>query len=671
MKDLFSSRVLGALALPLLVSAIGCDGPAAAPSDGGPRRDAPPSDGSRADTGPIAPSDPDYSACGGRIFDPTTGALDPAEYDRQAHLWDRDAIDCRLGPTWAELHPGGVDDRPTLFEPAHDPARLCGGGSAFQTYEFGATGCPNSCPDGSGIDYLSTSAQVGYEPDLATAFGVDRLTTFGVIGQLVAVGPQFGPPRESTHPDQDLLAPGWPARGFSSRQLVALARARSTGGYAGHQALGVFEDGFVGGLGTITDGVSGGLDILQVGFDFPDHLVPTAVAISSHDELAFVTVWDTDAHVGRLAVFAMHSNFPLYDLQTWWYAGLPSSGAFTGMKYLGTIELPIATPTSIAAVTNGQQQGPHTTGGRRLGEFALIHDGACDPTVAAQFSVEVAEPMQTADVVPTNGYVVIASRWEHRVVLVDLAPLLTDLRRDYFEDMAFCNEHIVPAHVWQGEAEGIGNNPGSHQFDGEDRWPFPFVRETTTGPTLAPPVVAATFELDAPIDVEAGFERAGDSGPMRAFVLQQDGTLQTIEVERLFSPSPRAAPPTAEPHLGVAVDVCDHPTSLAMRNSNRWLWVACRGDRALQSVTFDATGGMVSTEIRDALLEDPVAIDTNDRGPIITVADFLGRQVVNYQYDAVTFSCASVPLETSGVVQRGGAMSIDGTPWLLSGANVN
>jgi hypothetical protein len=654
----------------LLLSA--CGGEVAPMHDAGPARDGSSLvDAYRADTGPVAPSDAVYADCGGRIFDPTTGALDPAEYDRQAHLWDRAAIDCRLGPTFDELRPGAPDDRPTLFEPAADPARVCGGGNAFQRYQFGPTGCDNSCPGGGSIDYLSTAGQVGYEPDGATDTGVDRLTTFGVDAQLVAVAPQFGPPRESSHPDADLLSPMWPARGFASGQPIAMSRNHLSGGYSSHQALVVFQDGFVGGMGTITDGVSGGLAILQVGYDFPDHLVPTSVAISSHNELAFVTLWDTDAHVGRLGVFAMQSNFPLYDLQTWWYVGLPSSGAFTAMKYLGDIELPMATPTSISVATNGiQANGPHATGGRRLGEFGLIHDGACDPSIASQFSVEVADPGQLADIVATRGYAIIASRWEHRVVLVDLEPLLHDLRHDYFEDIAFCTEHVAPAHVWTGDAEGIGNNPGSHQFDGEDRWPYPFVRTTTTGPTLAPPVVAAMFDVEAPIDVEAGFQRGG-GGPPRAFVLGGDGTLHTILVERLFSTSPRTAAPTADPHFGPSVDVCDHPTSMTLHNANDSVWLACRGDRTVQGVSFGETSGSVTGEIRDALLDDPVAVDTNDRGPILTVADFGGRAVVNYQLGEVSFSCADVPLSSPPMVQRGGALAIAGTPWLLSGANVN
>jgi hypothetical protein len=614
--------------------------------------------------------DPDFAECGGRIFD-ASGELDEAEYDRQARLWDRDAIDCRLGPTWDELHPGAADERPTLFEPPVDASRVCGGDVAFQTYEYGLTGCDQACPGGMGFDYLSTSAQLGYVPDEPAQWGVDRLTTFGVVASLVAVRPQFGPPRERTHPDEDLFSPMWPERGFMSGQPIAISRNHLSGGYRGHQGLAVFDDGFVGGVGTITDGVSGGLAILQVGFRFPDHLVPTDVAITSHNELALVTLWDTNEHVGRLGVFAMHSNFPLFDLQTWWYVGLPSSGAFTGMKYLGAIELPIRTPTSLAVATNGiQANGPHATGGRRLGEFGLIGESGCDPAVASQFSLEVAEPGQLADIVASKGYAIVASRWEHEVVLVDLEPLLGALRNAYLEDTEFCNTHVAPAHVWTGEAEGIGGNPGSRQFDGEDRWPYPFVRETTEGPTLAPPVVAETFEVVAPIDVEAGMERDGEQAP-RAFVLTGDGTVQVIRVERLMSFWPTREASTAAPSLGPVVDVCDHPTAMTLENSNDELVLACRGDRVVQTIAIDDAGGTVAGEISDAMLDDPVAVETNDRGPILTVADFHGRQVVNYMTGDVAFSCASVTLEEAGVAQRGGAMAVEGTPFLLSGANVN
>ena len=67
---------------------------------------------------PEDPAEPDFAPCGGGIFD-GSGQLVPEEYVRQARLWSREVIDCRLGPDFEALHPGEADDRPTAWEPPH------------------------------------------------------------------------------------------------------------------------------------------------------------------------------------------------------------------------------------------------------------------------------------------------------------------------------------------------------------------------------------------------------------------------------------------------------------------------------------------------------------------------------------------------------------------------
>ena len=64
------------------------------------------------------PAGGDFALCGGAIFG-EGGALDEAEYEHQARLWDRPTIDCRLGPKFSDLEPGAKDDRPTAWEPEH------------------------------------------------------------------------------------------------------------------------------------------------------------------------------------------------------------------------------------------------------------------------------------------------------------------------------------------------------------------------------------------------------------------------------------------------------------------------------------------------------------------------------------------------------------------------
>ena len=93
--------------------------------------------------------------CGGKIIDAMTGALNVDEYNRQARLWDRATIDCRLGPKFTDLHSGADDGRPTAYEPEHKTAS---GGYLCPTYELSGT-----C--GGGCDYGSTAGQVLYAPD--------------------------------------------------------------------------------------------------------------------------------------------------------------------------------------------------------------------------------------------------------------------------------------------------------------------------------------------------------------------------------------------------------------------------------------------------------------------------------------------------------------------------
>lgn len=598
-----------------------------------------------------------FGSCGGRIFDSVTGAFDAAEYERLARLWNRATIDCRLGPTYEALHDRGApDDRPDLFEPPVDPMRRCGGSGTLGTYEFGPVGCSTACARVTDR-FGSTSAQVLFEPDDAMEAGADRVLTFGWDHAMIAVRPQPAP--GGSHPEPHLNTARWASLGYRSRQPIAIARSNV---WWSNDGVAIFEDGFVGALGTRTDGVPADL---RVGFKFPDHLAPTAVALSSMSELAFVTVWDTREHVGRLAVFAMHGNFPL--AHTWWYIGLPNAGGFTAMKLLGYVDLPMRAPSSVSAVTNGYRGSPHDTAQMPLGSatFALIRDGMCQPSVMRSFAL-TDPPGEFANVIASHGYVIVASQWENLVSLVDLRPLLSDLRDVYTINVERCNREAAPAHVWSP-------NPSNTQFEGDQRFPFPFSR------TGAAPVVAATFEVRAPRDVFAGWVRDTQSVGPRAYVVSDEGRVHMIAPNRLAQPRPIAGtsgPATGEPRIEASFAVCAHPTKLDARTSNDTLWLVCRGDRALQQLSIDGTGGRVTRTLSDRAMGDPVAIEINDRGPILTVADFNGRSVINYQTDAITgFGCAdsSAPVTPTGAlsIQRGGVMAVQGTPFAISGANVN
>jgi len=59
--------------------------------------------------------------------------------------------------------------------------------------------------------------------------------------------------------------------------------------------------------------------------------------------------------------------------------------------------------------------------------------------------------------------------------------------------------------------------------------------------------------------------------------------------------------------------------------------IACRGDRMLQAIATYGDQATVLWELQDQALGDPVGLDLSERGPIVTVADFDGASLVNYQ----------------------------------------
>lgn len=214
-------------------------------------------DGTADDDGGPGSDDP-AAACGAMIFDPATGEIDVDEYVLQARKWDRETIDCRLGPRFSDVHDANEPDtRPDLWEPPVDPAKVCTDDGAMGTYEFGPPDCSNECSQVTDT-YGSVSAQAVYLPDDPADPGVDRILTHAWQMQRVAVRPQ--PATGGSHPDPDIASERWPSLGFSDPHPFALARAPFAGNWA-NQAMALFADGFAGPLGTRTDGVPGGSEV--------------------------------------------------------------------------------------------------------------------------------------------------------------------------------------------------------------------------------------------------------------------------------------------------------------------------------------------------------------------------------------------------------------------------
>lgn len=632
---------------------------------------------------PVGVNHPSLAACGGAIFD-AAGVLQVGEYVKQARLWTKEAIDCRLGARYEDVHEASEPDtRPDLWEPS---TIECGGNGTMSAHEYGE-GCSANCSDNN--DFGSTAGPVIYAPDDLSDPGIDRVTNYAYDGVQVAVRPQ--PSTGGSHPEPSLNNTRWPTIGFQDPHPFAVARTHL--GW-GNQAIALFADGFVGAIGTRTDGVP---SENYFGFRFPEHLAPTAVSVSAMNEFVFVTLWDTQTHQGKLAIFAMHGNSPF--AHTWWYIGLPNAGGFWAGKLLGYVDLPIATPTSMAVVTNGIRTSPHDTGTQPLAGFTLVDKDGCRSDVMDLFD----HGGPYTNVVASHGYVLIASRWEDKVVFVDLEPMLAYYRKAYLEDLAFCNANLPQVYNWDGYLPPTW-------FDGDDRWPYPFSHPKAAG---SAPVVSAMLDIPSPRDVSAGFIKSG--GTAKAYALSDDGTLHVLAPNRLYrrrTDNPNDTTPIesgAEPAKMGQIDVCPHATALSwsgkgnnfpsqvsasalggavadpairVEGRNDLPTIVCRGDRKIQQfvVTGDTEirSGLV-WELTDQAMGDPVAMDYSERGPVMSVADFDGKKLINYQMgNIVGQGCATnnYPVQSDAPegqlrVNRGGSLALPGSPHAFNSTNIN
>jgi hypothetical protein len=232
----------------------------------------------------------------GTIFN-DQGAIDPERYALEARSWDATAIAARLGPDFAQLQPEAEDDRPTLYQ--QSPKPLPGGFARINPWELGEA----PAPDG---DYWSESGQVGYVPDEPdTNAGLDRIAVYAYNSKVFALSPRLdwasGKPRSDP---QTRNANYVAINGTVPMQPVGMARGS---GLTQNEALVIYRDGLLGVAGTQTS--RAGHHRPYPGLKFPKNKVPTAIAISTSNEFALITIWDTDTLTGQLAVVALEGKY--------------------------------------------------------------------------------------------------------------------------------------------------------------------------------------------------------------------------------------------------------------------------------------------------------------------------------------------------------------------------
>ena len=581
-------------------------------------------------------------AWAGSIFD-GKGILNRVNYTLEAFNWNVAGVDARLGPTFLALNPGATDTRPTVYKPSSKAYPK--GFTRINPWELGKAPSPDT-------DYWSDSGQVGYVPDDTTDPGLDRIQVYAYYSKVFAISPRLDWASGQPHPDPQTQDPYYAKlNGEPPVQPVAMARGT---GLTQNEALVVYRDGLLAVAGTQTSRKS--TDRPYPGLVFPDNKVPTAIAITTENEFALVTIWDTDALKGQLAVVALEGKY--LTSHTMPYMGMPNEGSWSNFKLLGYVDLPMAAPSSVAAASNGFWNGPSQTNGKDLGALDISVDS-------------IRQSLLTNALVATGGYAIVASKQENKVAIVDLTPLFQYMRTKYLSsESAF-------------KATEAQYGEGATQFP-----------ETFSADSSHKPKVTWQATYSAPTAVLAG-QRIDrwSTDRYKGYVATQDGTVHIIDTSPIMWRSSWETKGTLGEMGSFKVGrnpVClcfarraeqNLPLIPATSNSgiadcfNSVFWVACRGERAVMACHTYQGKGEVHRTIRDERMADPVAVSTAVRGPILTVADFNGKKILSFRVEAikdarnnVTYGCGPTGKDQ---FEFAGDLAVEGRPFLVGSANVN
>ncbi len=579
---------------------------------------------------------------------PATGGWAPG-YSEAALSWAPAAVSARLGPTFEELNPGAVDDRPTLFQRESKQA----GGKYYlriNPYELGEPGGYN--------DYWSDSGQVAYVPDdPANDPGLDRVQLYAYYNKVFAISPRLDWGSGKPHPDPQTREPAYIKLNGGTMPMQPVAMARGYGMQQNEQVM-VYRDGLFAVAGMQTS--RGGSERPYPGFKFPAHKVPRAIAVTTSNEFALVTIWDTERTQGQLAVVALEGKY--LPFHTWPYMGLPNQGSFSDVKLLGYIDLPMKSPDAISAASNGLWLGPSSTDNKVLSQIDLAEEGRRKLVYDGAWQFVVAK----------NGYALVSSVEDNKAVIVDLTPLFAYMRESYLSS----GESFQRTMATRGAA------------------PEQFPQTFAVNPAIRPRVVWQG-DFTEPTTVLAGLKLDRWSGDrFKGYVATRDGTIHILDTSSLMARNTWEKRGELKP-IGT-VQVGRNPVSMCFTRRggkglplipktasgedrspdpyNNLLYVACRGERSIDAVVTWHGEGAVYQRIKDTRLSDPVAVSSAIRGPILTVADFAGKKIVSFRMGTLV-DARNDKVYPSGDPDHNyefaGELKFEGRPFMVNSANLN
>jgi hypothetical protein len=626
---------------------------------------------------PIAPTNltvvtvdgvPPKSAAGqdpAGIFD-GNGNVNPTAYVNAAKAYGTAAMIAeRFGNPWSAYHS-------KVTAPTWSQAPSIKYLNPKNQYEwfYYSRGVPCTPPD----DYSSNYAQVAYVTDPAVAAsqpGVDGIQTLDKAHCVWAGQPQLywpvggghdGHPTVTLKPDvvsqhnsygmpkqPDLVSQRNPYG--MPQQPVEVTRAYGASEAAGCSYM-VFQSGQV----ACGEGGNTGQDFYYFK-PFPSSFVPTSASVTNNGEFLLVTGWNTSSHQGQLAVVAIGSSKPAGDFWSYeWtetYPGFRNYSLPVFNKLLGIITLPgMAAPTAVEAVGNWVfHPGAFLPGSRVPGKFPLSDQGNWQCFVNGLCK----------GMYDTRGFALVASRYENKVLLLDLTPLFKTISDGMFTS-------------WDTFRTNVGNTG-----TGPGQWPPTFAESGSTTPRV---VKTMTF---------AGQVSAISASlypDNKAFIATEDGTLHVWDVDGLQTGTGTGA--NAHEVSGVMVGKnitriahMKHwmPTDI-VDGLVRYQYIALsRGDKTVSWIDMSNGVPAVLRVLSDSRLVDPISVEDNNnhltQSDLIDIADYGDKNVKGYRYGPVIFHGVGNPPPVFGMGPSGndpfeyeGSYATPTGPFSISGENV-
>lgn len=367
--------------------------------------------------------------------------------------------------------------------------------------------------------------------------------------------------------------------------------------------------------------------------------VPTAMCVTANGEFILVIGWNTTTFQGQLGVIAVGSwrpsgasgvvsryefpedypGFRNYSIPN--LGGTPTYGFF---KYLGTVTLTgMAAPTMIEATGNWvYRPGQFFTGSSLPQTFPLSTNA--NWTCFATGTVHTTCGDYDLPGYDTRGFALIASRWEKKVIIVDLTPLFGYISTSMFT--SFSNFTTNMGNI----GTGVNTYPATFAENSSET---PKIVHTMT---FSQPVTAVSASLWP---------------DNRAFIATDDATLRVWDVDGIQTGTGTDGAAASQIQT---LTIGNNTTRIA--HMAHWIGtdylppgggevryqylLMSRGDKSVKIMDMSTGTATILSTMTDSRMVDPISVeDTNNHSAtwsVMDVADYGGMAVLGYRYGALT-----------------------------------